>query len=187
MPPSRTTTTITRARTPSCLNSEWSLSEVNMFLPPLGGGIFSSTKCLLYPFPVSRPITWRYYLRETRPVKFLIRTRGHIKSKMENTNVNFIIHLYVKSELCLKFRKYEPTGRRKAIKADQKGHRCTQKGPQRASKTRDATREIQKRSPGVGPRHQRRPRGPTSNFWLFESLLWEPSGDPPGGAVASPK
>ena len=68
-------------RTPSCLNSEWSLSEVNMFLPPLGGGIFSSTKCLLYPFPVSRPITWRYYLREIRPVRFLIRTHGHIKVK----------------------------------------------------------------------------------------------------------
>ena len=73
---------------------------------------------------------------------------------MENTNVNLIIHLYVKSELCLKFRKYDPMGCRKAVKADQKGHRCTQKGPQRASKTRDATREIQKRSPGgaQGPR-----------------------------------
>ena len=142
-------------RTPSCLNSEWSLSEVNMFLPPLGGGIFSSTKCLLYPLPVSRPITWRYSHWENRPVRFLIRTRGHIKSKIENTNVNLIIHLYVKSELCLKFRKYEPMGCRKAIKADQKGHRCTQKAPQRASKTRDATREIQKRSPGGGPRPQR--------------------------------
>ena len=141
---------MTGARTPPCFNSEWSLSEVNMFLPPLGGGIFSSTKCLLYPFPVSRPITWRYYLREIRPVRFLIRTHGHIKSKMENTNVNLIIHLYVKSELCLKFRKYDPMGCRKAVKADQKGHRCTQKGPQRASKTRDATREIQKRSPGGG-------------------------------------
>ena len=150
---------MTGARTPPCFNSEWSLSEVNMFLPPLGGWIFSSTKCLLYPFPVSRPITWRYYLREIRPVKFLIRTHGHIKSKMENTNVNLIIHLYVKSELCLKFRKYDPMGCRKAVKADQKGHRCTQKGPQRASKTRDATREIQKRSPGGGPRPQRRPRG----------------------------
>ena len=64
--------------------------------------------------------------------------------------MNLIIHLYVKSELCLKFRKYDPMGCRKAVKADQKGHRCTQKGPQRASKTRDATREIQKRSPGGG-------------------------------------
>ena len=85
-------------------------------------------------------------------------TRPH-KSKMENTNVNLIIHLYVTSELCLKFRKYDPMGCRKAVKADQKGHRCTQKGPQRASKTRDATRDIQKRSPGGGPRPQRRPRG----------------------------
>ena len=120
---------MTGARTPPCLNSEWSLSEVNMFLPPLGGGIFSSTKCLLYPFPVSRPITWRYYLREIRPVGFLIRTHGHIKSKMENTNVNLIIHLYVKSELCLKFRKYDPMGCRKAVKADQKAHR---RGSQRS-------------------------------------------------------
>ena len=66
---------------------------------------------------------------------------------MENTNVNLIIHLYVTSELCLKFRKYDPMGCRKAVKADQKG-------PQRASKTRDATREIQKRSRGgaQGPR-----------------------------------
>ena len=141
---------MTGARTPPCFNSEWSLSEVNMFLPPLGGGIVSSTKCLLYPFPVSRPITWRYYLREIRPVTFLIRTHGHIKSKMENTNVNFIIHLYVTSELCLEFRKYDPMGCRKAVKADQKGHRWTQKRPQRASKNRDATREIQKRSPGGG-------------------------------------
>ena len=70
---------------------------------------------------------------------------------MENTNVNLIIHLYVTSELCLKFRKYDPMGCRKAVKADQKGHRCTQKGPQRASKTRDATREIQKRSRGGAP------------------------------------
>ena len=31
---------------------------------PLGGMVLSPTKCLLYPFPVSRPITWRYYLRE---------------------------------------------------------------------------------------------------------------------------
>ena len=150
---------MTGARTPPCFNSEWSLSEVNMFLPPLGGGIFSSTKCLLYPFPVSRPITWRYYLREIRPVRFLIRTHGHIKSKMENTNVNLIIHLYVKSELCLKFRKYDLMGCRKAVKADQKGHRCTRKGPQRASKTKESTREIQKRSPGGGPRPQRSPRG----------------------------
>ena len=97
---------MTGARTPPCFNSDWSLSEVNMFLPPLGGGIFSSTKCLLYPFPVSRPITWRYYLREIRPVRFLIRTHGHIK----DTNVNLIIHLYVTSELCLKFRKYDPMG-----------------------------------------------------------------------------
>ena len=154
-----TTTTMTGARTPPCFNSEWSLSEVNMFLPPLGGGIFSSTKCLLYPFPVSRPITWRYYLREIRPVRFPIRTHGHIKSKMENTNVNLIIHLYLKTELCFKCRKYDPMGCRKVVKADQKGRRCTQKGPQRASKTRDATREIQKRSPGGGPRPQRRPRG----------------------------
>ena len=40
---------------------------------------------------------------------------------MENTNVNLIIHLYVKSELCLKFRKYDPMGCRKVVKADQKG------------------------------------------------------------------
>ena len=67
---------------------------------------------------------------------------------MENTNVNLIIHLYFKTELCFKCRKYDPMGCRKVVKANQKGHRCTQKGPQRASKTRDATREIQKRSPG---------------------------------------
>ena len=120
---------MTGARTPPCFNSEWSLSEVNMFLPPLGGGVFSSTKCLLYPFPVSRPITWRYYLREIRPVRFLIRTHGHIKSKMENTNVNLIIHLYVRSELCFKFRKFDPMGCRKAVKADQKAHR---RGSQRS-------------------------------------------------------
>jgi len=53
-------------------------------------------------------------------------TRPH-KSKMENTNVNLIIHLYVISELCLTFRKYDPMGCRKPVKADQKGHRCTQK------------------------------------------------------------
>ena len=148
-----------------------------MFLPPLGGGVFSSTKCLPYPFPVSRPITWRYYLRESRPVKFQIRTHGHIKCKMENTSVNLIIHVYVKPELCLEFRKYDPVGCRTAEKADQKRHRCPQRGPQRASKTKDATREIQKRPPGGRPRPQRRPRGqpgPKSmkNQQVFNDFQW---------------
>ena len=88
---------MTGARTPPCFNSEWSLSEVNMFLPPLGGGIFSSTKCLLYPFPVSRPITWRYYLREIRPVRFLRRTHGHIKVKWKT---QLWIWLYIFMSRC---------------------------------------------------------------------------------------
>ena len=78
-------------------------------------------------------------------------------------------------------------GCQKALEEDQRGLRCIQKAPQKASRTRDATREIQKRSPGGGLGAQRRPRGPTSNFCLFESLLWEPSGDPLVGAVAARK
>jgi len=72
-------------------------------------------------------------------------------------------------------------------KEDQRDPKCNQKVPQRAPKTRDATREIQKRSPGGGLRPQSRPRGPTSDFWLFESLLGEPSGDPPAEAVGARK
>ena len=79
---------------------------------------------------------------------------------MENTNVNLIIHLCVKSELCLKFGKFDPMGCRKAVKADQKGQRCTPKRPQRASKTRDVTRDIQKRAPGGGPKAPEAPQRP---------------------------
>ena len=92
-----------------------------------------------------------------------------------------------KIKVVLEYKKNVSMRCQTALEADQKGPRCIQKAPQKASRTRDATREIQKTSPGGGLGAQRRPRGPTSNFCLFESLLWEPSGDPPGGAVGARK
>ena len=107
--------------------------------------VFSSTKCLPYPFPVSRPITWRYYLRESRPVRFQMRTHGHIKSKLENTSVNLIIHLYVKSELCLKIwsrgmsksRKSRPKRtqmRPKRTPESFQDERCDQRDPEKVAR-----------------------------------------------------
>ena len=147
-----------------------------MFLPPLGGGIFSSTKCLLYPFPVSRPITWRYYLREVRPTMSLY--TGHIKSKTKNRNVIWLYVTMSNQIYAWTFRKYAPMGCQKAWKEDQRGPRCTQRGPQRASMTRDAPSEAQKRSPGGGPRPQRRSRSSTKpeslkNQWVFNVFHWK--------------
>ena len=141
---------MTGARTPPSFNSEWSLSEVNMLLPPLGGGIFSSTKCLLYPFPVSRPIRWRYYLREIRPVRFLIRTHGHIKSKMET---QMWIWLYISmsnQSYAWNLENMIPWHVEKQWKQTKNDTDAPKKGPQRASKTREASRETQERSPGGG-------------------------------------
>ena len=50
-------------------------------------------------------------------------------------------------------------GCRKALKEDQKEPKCIQRGPQKASQIREATREIQRRAPGGALGPQRRPRG----------------------------
>ena len=92
-----------------------------------------------------------------------------------------------KIKVVLEYKKNVSMRCQTALEADQKGPRCIQKTPQRASTTRDATTRIQKRSPGGGLRPPGRARGPTSDFWLFEGLLGDPSGDPPGRAMGARK
>ena len=59
----------------------------------------------------------------------------------------------------VEIRKSDPMGYRKALKEDQKEPKCIQRGPQKASQIREATREIQRRAPGGALGPQRRPRG----------------------------
>ena len=88
--------------------------------------------------------------------------------------ISLSVHPFVKQKLCSPFVRFLIPGGQKVQKGDRRSPRCIKKGPQRASKTEDATNTIQRWSPkgALGP--QRRSRGPRSNFWLFESLLWEP-------------
>ena len=138
-------------------SSVWRLSLVIMCPPPSGGKESSPTKCLLYPFPVSRPITWRYYLREG----LVDHVSSHMATeKRKVMNEKWIWNTSVcKIKVMFEIRKNDHMGCRRALKEDQKGPKCIQKWAQEASKTRDATREIQKRTPGGGLGSQRCPRG----------------------------
>ena len=49
--------------------------------------------------------------------------------------------------------------------------RCDQRNPEKVSRRGPDTPEALQR--------------PNKQFWLFESLLWEPSGEPPGKAEAA--
>ena len=60
----------------------------------------------------------------------------------------------------LGIKKHVSKGCPKALKEDGNKPRCIQKGPQRASKTRDASREIHKRSPGGEAKPPEAPQRP---------------------------
>ena len=77
-------------------------------------------------------------------------------------------------------RKSDPGGCQKVRKEDRRSPRGIQKEPQRASKTEDATNEIQSWSPkwALGP--QRRPRGQPG----LKRRSWECPRDSPGGVSA---
>ena len=79
------------------------------------------------------------------------------------------MHPYVKQKLRLNIRKYDPIACQKPWKEDRRGHRCIQKAPQRASKTRDAT-EKSRKGPQEGARDPRDAPGANQGPKVSNSL-----------------